>query len=129
MNSYPVPLVTSFKSLVPHSFYSITSGTPRKSNTFTSLDSPCFSSRPQPFYSVATLAFFCAVKIFWIKVQCPGISPFAISTAMLLMIRFFVANSTAQSKSLVNPTAKESLSLHYRDTLAFCQHRVIIPVV
>ncbi len=31
------------------------------------------------------------------------------------------ANSTAQSKSLVHPTANESLPLHCRDTFALCQ--------
>jgi hypothetical protein len=56
----PVPPVASFQSFVPHSIPSATSGTPHKSNSFSSLCSPCYSSRPQPFRSVLTLAFSCA---------------------------------------------------------------------
>ncbi len=38
--------------------------------------------------------------------------------------QFSGVDSAVQSKSLVHPTAKESLSLHCRDTFALCQRRI-----
>lgn len=53
----------------------------------------------------------CWENTFDLMFQYPGISFITASTTPSLMIRFFGANSTLRSKSLVNPTAKESLSL------------------
>ena len=52
------------------------------------------------------------------KVPMPRHFSLAASSAPLLMIRIFRCSSTARSKSLRHHTAKESLSLHCRDTFA-----------
>lgn len=43
--------------------------------------------------------------------------------------QFSGADSAVQSKSLVHPTAKESLSLHCRDTFAYCQRHLYFPLM